>query len=230
MVGASAPLIIVQARTGSRRLPAKVLADLGGTPVLEWLVRRVSRSRSTDGLVVATTTDAQDDRVADLGRRARFDVFRGHPTDVLQRFVGLVAERSPAAVVRLSADSPFIDAEVVDTVVESWARQGCGLAENHSGSGWPFGVAVEVFSCDVLAWLDAAARTDEQREHVTLAAYASSDVARVHVPAPAPLRGAGLRLCIDTHADLDDARSRCERHHWEVRTPLREMLEDLRTS
>jgi spore coat polysaccharide biosynthesis protein SpsF (cytidylyltransferase family) len=227
---ASAPLIVVQARTGSHRLPAKVLADLDGTPILEWLVRRVSHSARTDRLVVATTTDPQDDRIEELGRRLGFDVFRGHPTDVLQRFVDVVAQHAPTAVVRLSADSPFIDAEVVDTVVEAWATQGAGLAENHSRPGWPFGVAVEVFSGNVLAWLHRNARTAEHREHVTLAAYGSDEIRRVHVPAPVALRGEGLRLCIDTSGDLDDARDHCERHHWDVETPLRAMLEDLRTS
>jgi spore coat polysaccharide biosynthesis protein SpsF (cytidylyltransferase family) len=226
---ASAPLIVVQARTGSHRLPAKVLADLDGTPILEWLVRRVSHSARTDRLVVATTTDPQDDRIEELGRRLGFDVFRGHPTDVLQRFVDVVAQHAPTAVVRLSADSPFIDAEVVDTVVEAWATQDSGLAENHSQPGWPSGVAVEVLSSDVLAWLQREARTQEQREHVTLAAYASDDVKRVYVTAPPPLRGEGLRLCIDHPEDLDDARDRCRHHHWHVQTPLRAMLKDLRT-
>ncbi len=228
MDSAASPLVVVQARTGSRRLPAKVLTDLGGTTILEWLVTRASRSRRTAGLVVATTTDAGDDRIAELGQRAGFDIFRGHPSDVLQRFADLVVERDPSAVVRLSADSPFIDAEAIDTVVDTWKAGEAGLVENHSQPGWPWGVAVEVLSRDVLAWLDRTARDENQREHVTLAAYGSQEVSRVYVPAPEPLRGGGVRLCIDTYHDLEASRRHVERHRWDIGTPLRAMLEDLR--
>ncbi len=229
MGSGAGPLVVVQARTGSRRLPAKVLADLGGTTVLEWLVTRASRSRSTGGLVVATTTDAEDDRIAELGQRAGFAVFRGHPSDVLQRFVDLVAEREPSAVVRLSADSPFIDAEAIDTVVDAWKAGEAGLVENHSQHGWPCGVAVEALSRDVLAWLDRTAREENQREHVTLAAYKSDKITRAYVPAPEPLRGEDFRLCIDTQHDLEASRRHVELHRWDPSTPLSAMLKDLRT-
>ena len=62
------PLAVIQARTGSARLPGKVLADLCGRPVLAWLVERARMSRMLSGVVVATTTDRGDDAVAELVR------------------------------------------------------------------------------------------------------------------------------------------------------------------
>ncbi len=72
---------------GSSRLPGKVLRDLGGRPVLGWVLRAAAASGALDRMVVATTTQPADDPVADLAARLGADVVRGPEDDVLDRFV-----------------------------------------------------------------------------------------------------------------------------------------------
>ncbi len=62
---------IIQARMGSTRLPGKVLMDLGGRPVLAWVVRAARAAAGIDDVWVATSTAAVDDPVARLVRRQR---------------------------------------------------------------------------------------------------------------------------------------------------------------
>ena len=207
---ADKPLVVVQARTGSRRLPAKVLADLCGRPVLSWLLERLAASRTTGGTVVATTTISGDDAIAQLCAAHGVRVVRGHPTDVLARFNEVLDQTGAVAVVRVSADSPFIDAEAVDLVVRDFKRGGAELVQNHRTPGWPVGTAVEVLTSECLRRLDQAASDPRVREHVTLYAYENPDEFRIrHVPAPPALRAPQLRLHVDTVDDLEWVRTIC---------------------
>ena len=78
-----APVAVVQARMSSTRLPGKVLADLGGRPVIEWVVRRLRASRELAGVVVATSDHPSDDPIEEA---APARVFRGPLDDVLGRY------------------------------------------------------------------------------------------------------------------------------------------------
>src|SRR4051794_39282133 len=159
------PVVIVQARAGSTRLPRKVLADLCGRPMLAWLIERLKRHE----VVVATTTDDIDDPVEALATAEGARVFRGHPTDVLRRYADAAAWADADPVVRISGDCPFIDARTVELVLD--ALPGADLAQNHRGAPWPFGLAVEALTRDALDRLDALAVEPPHREHVTLGAY-----------------------------------------------------------
>jgi spore coat polysaccharide biosynthesis protein SpsF len=203
----SYPLVVVQARTDSQRLPGKVLTDLGGRPLLARLLDRLGHSRTTKGIVVATTSDPDDDAVAELSIARGAEVVRGHPTDVLARFVSVLSETGADVIVRISADSPFLDATALDLVVADFQRGGAELVENHRAPGWPIGTAVEVFTPECLRRIDAEAKDPSVREHVTLHAYEHADRFGIrHVPAPAGLRAPALRLCVDTAEDLEQAR------------------------
>src|SRR6185437_46531 len=106
----------IQARTGSTRLPGKVLRDLGGRPVLAWVVAAAQRSGVCDDVVVATTTDPGDDAVDVLATALGATVVRGSVDDVLSRYV-LAVDTAGATghdgVIRLTADCPLLDPRVI---------------------------------------------------------------------------------------------------------------------
>ena len=85
--------VILQARIGSSRLPGKVMADLGGRPMLTFLVERLNRCSSVDCVILATTCLAEDDALADLGKTLGLKVVRGSQNDVLSRYA-LAAEQT----------------------------------------------------------------------------------------------------------------------------------------
>ena len=111
-------LAIVQARTSSTRLPGKVLKPLAGAPMILRQLERVSRARTLDGVVVATSNDPSDDELAAVLTNAGYDIVRGSLEDVLDRFNLVVDRHQPDVVVRITADCPLISPSVIDLVVE----------------------------------------------------------------------------------------------------------------
>jgi spore coat polysaccharide biosynthesis protein SpsF (cytidylyltransferase family) len=209
----AAPLVVVQARVGSTRLPNKVLTDLCGHAVLTWLLGRIRRARLITGVVVATTTAPEDDAIEQHCRSLGIDVHRGAVDDVLGRYVQVAEATGAEALVRVSADSPLLDHHAVDTVVAAYREGAAELVQNHRPADWPIGTAIEVFPLETLLRIQAAAREPSDREHVTLYAYLHpEEFAIEHVPAPPQLRAPALRLCVDTAEDMEAIRELCRKH------------------
>ncbi|MGH7930329.1 MAG: cytidylyltransferase domain-containing protein, partial [Candidatus Binatia bacterium] len=95
---------IVQARMGSTRLPGKVLEDVGGKPMLERIVSRLGRSRLINDVIVATSSAQGDDLIAEAATQKNFKVFRGHETDVLDRYYEAAKSARADVVVRITGD------------------------------------------------------------------------------------------------------------------------------
>ena len=158
---------IVQARTTSSRFPGKVLADLGGQPVLTWVLRR-ARAASVDDVVVATTTNSTDDPVIAIAEREGVRWFRGDERDVLGRFAGAAREAGAEAVVRLTADCPLLDPEVIDRVIDALrAPEAVDYSANVIRRTFPRGLDAEALFVDVLMRTHRMAISPEAREHVT---------------------------------------------------------------
>jgi glutamate-1-semialdehyde aminotransferase/spore coat polysaccharide biosynthesis protein SpsF (cytidylyltransferase family) len=167
MEGKRKIVAVVQARMGSSRFPGKVLADIEGRPILWHVVERVRRSRNLEFVTVATSTNERDDAIAAFCAEAGIECFRGSEGDVLDRFYQAAKKYEADAIVRITADCPLIDPEVVDKVVEAYLQNGYDYATNTLRSMYPDGLDVEVFSFSALeaAWCGAKLASD--REHVT---------------------------------------------------------------
>ena len=192
---------VIQARAGSTRLPGKVLADLGGRPVLEWVVRAARAATLVDEVIVATSTQAGDDAVAGLAASLGVHVVRGSEDDVLSRFIAALDAHPADAVVRLTADCPLLDPTLIDAVAGAWAA-----APTHDYVSTvlvrclPRGLDVELVSAQALRTVDRMA-TGHDRVHVTSALYADPTAYRLLglcVTPPAD----DLRVTLDTAEDL----------------------------
>jgi spore coat polysaccharide biosynthesis protein SpsF len=160
-------LAILQARVSSSRLPGKVLKPLLGAPMIVRQLERVRRCARIDRIVVATSTDVSDDRLAKVAADAGVAVFRGSLADVLDRFHGAAQQHIPHTVVRLTADCPLADPRLIDRVIEFYLKGGYDYATNALRPTYPDGLDVEVFraSCLEDAWREAT--LPSEREHVT---------------------------------------------------------------
>ena len=155
---------IIQARMSSSRLPGKVLMPLAGTPVLGHVVSRIQRCRTINQVVVATSTDPSDDAIEAWCRLEGVRCHRGSLHDVLDRFQQAAEAEHADAIVRITADCPAIDPEIVDTVVRDFIAGGfdCyGL-----GGEFPDGLDCTVFAASALARAWHEAKLPSEREHV----------------------------------------------------------------
>lgn len=158
---------------GSTRLPGKMLLPLfDGKGALQLMLERVRVATTLDRVVIATTDLDEDAPIAELCTRLGFDVFRGHPTDVLDRYYQCAMEHARDEVlVRLTGDCPLHDAAVIDRVVAFFRSGGYDYASNTHPPTYPDGLDTEVFTFDALreAWEKGTFRSD--REHVTYYIY-----------------------------------------------------------
>jgi len=158
---------ILQARMTSSRLPGKVMADLGGQPMIVAMLGRLRRARRLDAVMVATTVNAADDPVADAVRAAGAVVFRGDEHDVLGRYAAAAEAAGADTVVRVTGDCPLIDPAVVDDVLALFADSDCDYASNVMQRTFPDGLDTEVFTRAALVRADAEVADAFLREHVT---------------------------------------------------------------
>ncbi len=203
---AAGALAIVQARMSSTRLPGKTLADIEGEPMLALLLRRLALARRLDRIVVATSTDAVDDPIAELAADIGVEVVRGPREDVLARFLIAIGERE-GPVVRITGDCPLIDAGLVDETIERFASvPDCAYASNVEPRTFPDGLDVEVFDAAALRAIADEHLEVADREHVTAAIRARPE--RFHQAALVSAQDLGeLRWTVDEPEDLEFTRA-----------------------
>ena len=124
------------------------------------------RARTVDDLVVATSSAATDDAVESFCA-ARGIACYGSEEDVLDRYYHAARQRAATVVMRITADCPLIDPEVIDRCISHFLAGSYDYVSNISPPTFPDGLDVEVFSFASLerAWREA--RWQSEREHVT---------------------------------------------------------------
>jgi spore coat polysaccharide biosynthesis protein SpsF len=158
---------IVQARVGATRLRGKTTADIEGKPLIEHVFDRARACRGVDEVVLATTREPEDRALLRVAARCGVPGYAGSTLDVLDRFHQAAVRFHVDTIVRITADDPFKDPQVIDEVVARFQSGGLDYASNTIEPSYPEGLDVEVFSRAALdrAWRDATLHSD--REHVT---------------------------------------------------------------
>lgn len=164
-------LAVIQARMSSTRLPGKVLKDVLGQAMVVRQLERISRSKLIDQIVVATSVEKSDDPLAEVVEAAGYKVFRGSLDDVLSRFQTLRKDLNPTHIVRLTADCPLTDPEVIDGIIEQHIATGVDYTSNVIDRTFPRGLDAEVFTVAALDRLSELDLSDDEHEHVTLGFY-----------------------------------------------------------
>ena len=163
------PLAILQARMSSTRLPGKVLADLAGAPMILRQIERLKRSTRLNRIVVATSDQTSDDPLAVCLIASGVPVFRGSLDDVLGRFMGAIDAFGPVrTVVRLTADCPLADPDLIDETLKLHQRSGADYTSNTPARrSYAKGLDVEVFEAVALKIAAGETADPYDHEHVT---------------------------------------------------------------
>ena len=197
---------IIQARVSSRRLPGKVLKELpynSGITVLSQVIRRLKRCKTLNDIIVAMTTEKEDDELVRIVQGEGVKYFRGSKEDVLSRFYGACRENGLEIVVRVTSDCPCIDSGIVDFVVERHLSTNTDFTSNILMRAFPHGMDVEVMSFETLEKAHLGARQTFEREHVCPYIYKSHPqrFKISSVEAPERLSAPEIRVTLDTEED-----------------------------
>jgi len=158
---------IIQARMGSTRLPGKVMMDIVKKPMLWHVINRVKHAKGLDDIVVATTTLNEDKQILELASEMGVKSYAGSEDDVLDRYYQAAIIHEADAIVRITADCPLIDPDIIDRVIEFYLNHDFDYVSNTIKPTYPDGLDTEVFSFSTLerAWKEATLASE--REHVT---------------------------------------------------------------
>lgn len=160
-------IAIIQARVSSVRLAKKVLLTLEGKTVLEQVIDRVKNSKLIQEVIVATTVLKEDLKIVRLCSARGVIVYCGSEKDVLDRYYQAAQLLKAEHIVRITADCPLIDPEIIDEVIRLHLFKKADYTSNTIKETFPDGEDVEIFTIDTLkrVWQDA--RLPSEREHVT---------------------------------------------------------------
>ena len=197
---------IVQARMGSTRLPGKVLKDLDGETALARVLARVRRAAMIGEVLVATGDSPGDDVIVTECKRLEARVFRGDENDVLDRYYRAAKFSKGEIVVRITADCPLIDPQIMDETVNQFLKERPDYASNALIRTFPRGLDTEVFSLQTLecAWRESS--EPYQRAHVTPYIYQHPERFKL-LAVQGDRDYGGLRWTLDTTEDLEFLRA-----------------------
>jgi spore coat polysaccharide biosynthesis protein SpsF len=164
---------IIQARMGSTRLPGKVLRNVAGRPLLDYLFHQVSAATEINSVILATSVDTIDDPLEEYATRRGIDVYRGAADDVLSRYCDAATCYGAKHIMRLTGDCPLLDPHTCDRVAREYRTRQYDYVL--TGPDFPEGQGAEVFSFDSLKEACDKATLPSEREHVTLYFHNNSD-------------------------------------------------------
>lgn len=174
-------LVIIQARTSSTRLPNKVFLNLEGKPLLYRMVERVQAAKLVDKIVIATSTERNDDAIIGLCKRIGIDYFRGSLNDLLSRHYYAAVKFGGDVIVKIPSDCPLIDPKIIDKVIgyflENYGKY--DYVSNLHPQSYPDGNDVEVFTFEALQKAFREATQDFEREHTTPYFWENPDIFRI---------------------------------------------------
>jgi spore coat polysaccharide biosynthesis protein SpsF len=164
-------ICIIQARMGSTRLPGKVLRNVHGKTILQHVVDRLNPSKKIQKIIVATTTNSEDDAIEEFCNSKNISIYRGSDWDVLSRFTEAAAKYgavSGDAIIRICCDNPIHSWKVVDFVIDQFRRYKVDYFSNSNQEPnyLEDGFDVEVVTYDALVDASINAKLLSEREHV----------------------------------------------------------------
>ena len=172
---------IIQARMGSTRLPGKVLMKLDKqNTVLDYVIQQLKHCKNIEKIIIATTSLKEDDVIETFAKNNNILYFRGNSLDVLDRYYQCAKLYNLTIIIRITADNPLIDPNIVEKVLTEFKLHSYDYVSNVVVRSFPYGTETEVFSFDALekGWNNA--KNDNEREHVTPYFYNNPKKFKVH--------------------------------------------------
>ena len=203
--------ISIEARMTSSRLPGKVLKLINNKPNLEIMIERIQKAKLVNNIIVATTTNAEDDVIVDWCNVNGINYFRGSENNVYERVVKAHETFKSDIVVELTADCPLLDPTLVDEAITIFLNNDYEYVSNGLETTYPIGTGVQVYSLDTLKSVAINRQLEYQdKEHVTPYLYTSGKYTLFNIEAPSYLAMPELSITLDTIEDFELIETICK--------------------
>lgn len=194
----------IEARMTSSRLPGKVLLKVLDKSLLGYLINRLKAVPSLDGIVLATTSNSQDDILANFAATENIMCFRGSESDVMARVIGAAQAANADTIVEITADCPLIDPHIIEQAIQIFYANNADYVSNAHKRSFPDGMDVQVFSLDTLKYSASLTSDNLDHEHVTLHIRNNPEIfSHLHIIAPPNMYWPELGVTLDEQADYE---------------------------
>lgn len=204
--------IVIQARMGSTRRPGKVSYEILGEAMLVHQIKRL-QSAGLEDIIIATTTNSNDDWVESCCQEMHILCFRGSEDDVLKRYLDCAIEYQLDYVVRVGGDDPLIDPQGIRALIEKSKNYEADFYYASHPKGWIYGTAAEMVTMDALKRMDQMAKSALDREHVVSYIRKSSEFTQLKVETPQKIQRPDIYFSVDYQEDLDLVEQVLEHFH-----------------
>lgn len=160
-------IAIIQARMGSLRLPNKVMKKIGEYTMIELVIKRLSKAKEIDQIIVATSENPNNQLLIDHVRDLGYICEIGSEDDVLDRYLQVAKKYQADVIVRITADCPLIDPILADKIIKEFKLQDMDYISNTITPTYPDGLDTEVFTLEALTRAHNESKNLFEREHVT---------------------------------------------------------------
>jgi spore coat polysaccharide biosynthesis protein SpsF (cytidylyltransferase family) len=143
-------LVIVQARSSSRRFPRKILHRIYGKTLIEHVILKINKSKNVSNIVVATSKNKSDDNLVKLLKNNNINYFRGELKNVAKRLLRVAEKYKKKYFMRINADSPLIDFRLIDLSIKIFLKKKYDLITNVFPRSFPPGQSVEIIKTSIL--------------------------------------------------------------------------------
>ncbi len=195
--------IIIQARLGSTRLPGKVLKKINGKTILELIYLRLKKSKLVNEIIVSIPNTKLDDDLEKFLKQKKIKYFRGNENDVLSRFYKTAKKFNLDTIVRITADCPFADHEIVDKFIRIFQKSKADYVSNCNPWTYPDGLDVEVFGHKLLSIAQKKAKKRNRLNGGVLISFLRENKKYKVINVKSPIKGVNkYRITIDEEVDF----------------------------
>ena len=162
---------IIEARSNSTRLPKKILLKINNKTIIEYLVNNLKKSKIINEIIIATTTNKEDDKIVKIAKKLKVNYFRGSEKNVLKRVIDASKFFKVKTIVRVTSDCPLIDVNLVDQYINIFKKNKFDIVGNAKVRSYPDGMDIEIINSQSLKKSYKFAKSNYLREHICLTIY-----------------------------------------------------------
>ena len=199
-------IAIIQARMNSSRLPGKMFKKIGKYLIIEWVIKRLKKTKSINKIILATSKKKIDQNFKTISEKLGINFFAGSEKDVLGRIVDSVSEFKKANIIRVCADNPFIEPKEINKLISFYKKKNYDYVCNRQvySNVYSDGFGAEILSLNLLRKLDKLVKNKKLREHVTLYLWENKKKFKIHsLKLNKHLAYPNLRFDVDNIKDLN---------------------------